>query len=136
MILCMPPMSDPSDFNNLPEIPRPPDPLQSSRRGLPNPISEVSMIVHALAAAGQSSSEPSHVSYTEASRMISTTQGPYSEYMDISRASATPWRPIQDWSNSAAHITSSPSTYTHRENSNSPEINPVDDNSSPPRTQG
>jgi len=119
MILCMPPMSDPSEFNT--ELSRPPDPpIQrqtslSRPRGLPNPVSEVSIMVQALAAAGQS--EPSRDCSVQASRMISTTQGPYSEYMDISRASATPWRPIQDWS-SEAH---SPSSFTHR-NSNSPEL--------------
>jgi hypothetical protein len=122
MILVMPPMSDPSEFN--PEISRPPDSTfqrQSSLsrpRGLPNPVSEVTAMVQALAAAGQghSQSAASRDNTVEASRMMSTTQGPYSEYMDISRASATPWRPIQDWSNREAH---SPITFT-QQNSNSP----------------
>jgi len=118
----MPPMSDPSEFN--PEFSRPPDSAiqrQSSLsrpRGLPNPVSEVTMMVQALAAAGQghSQSAASRDNSVEASRMISSTQGPYSEYMDISRASATPWRPIQDWSKREAH---SPISFT-QQNSSSP----------------
>lgn len=108
-------MTDPSEFTNFPEMHRPPDP--TARRGLPNPASEVSMIVQALAQAaapGQPSSHHSSSFWATTSRMVSSTQGPYSEYVDISRASAAPWLPItnNDWSEQSQHSSSSPS-YTH-----------------------
>lgn len=115
-MLCMPPMSDlPSDFINT--GPGGGGSADHSRRLLPNPVSEVSMIVHALAAAGQTQSESS---YATMDRMMSSSQAPYSEYVDISVASATPWRPIQGWSTEAAHTSSSPSYYDNP-HSNSPD---------------
>jgi hypothetical protein len=99
------------------------------------------MIVQALAQAaapGQPSSHHSSSYWATTSRMVSSTQGPYSEYVDISRASAAPWIPItnNDWSEQSRHSSSSPS-YTH--DPNSPESGHFGEfplSSSPPRSRG
>lgn len=132
-------MTDPSEYTTFPEMYRPPDPM--SRRSMPNPVSEVSMMVHALTQAADpgSSSSSYGTHWPDTSRMMSSTQGPYSEYIDISRASAAPWRPVHDWNEQSQHSSSPSNTYDQ----NSPESGRYGEfslhhhhSSSPPRTRG
>ncbi|KAG0622677.1 hypothetical protein M758_3G115400 [Ceratodon purpureus] len=138
MLLCRPSMTDPSEYTTFPEMYRPPDPM--SRRSMPNPVSEVSMMVHALTQAADpgSSSSSYGTHWPDTSRMMSSTQGPYSEYIDISRASAAPWRPVHDWNEQSQHSSSPSNTYDQ----NSPESGRYGEfslhhhhSSSPPRTR-